>query len=432
MMAASLSRGEQTRYNYRVNHLVQKDISKPAHAASCGVIAMKQFNAKVLDGRIPLVLTPSYPTLLTVFMKVPSGLWVLKQKWNAHAGMMDPGLKMFWPAWNRVSHIVTKQAVTYSNPVRGCPTSDNVMVDIDISISFQIGPTEDDAYTFVYTLGAHRFDELLYSLTEEAIRGLVHSVRHDQVHDLREEFAMGMKTDLNAKLKSYGVFIHNVKVTNVDLPQALSRTLEETTAFKTRMEEQEKNHENQMRILLNQETQNLTALEKENERTIQDLQAESVRAAIIRDERRTIAEAKAQVAIAQHVSMNENKVKAAEGYKADAVATATAKTVKRKALPVVELSNLRTDFDQFVNVANVKAAARIQTAEKEAAKILANAEAEGNSATFLTAKRDFDFHEKKIKMETKLLETVPLVISGKNGDELIQETFLRAMQTNKK
>lgn len=272
-----MARGEESRYRTRVNHLVQKDIHKP-------IDAMKHFNAKVTDGRIPIVLTPNYPTLMTLFMKVPSGLWVFKQKWNAHAGMMDPGLKMFWPAWNRVSHIVTKQAVTYSNPVRGCPTSDNVMVDIDISISFQIGPTEDDAYTFVYSLGAHRFDELLYSLTEEAIRGLVHSVRHDQVHDLREEFAMGMKTDLNAKLKSYGVFIHNVKVTNVDLPQALSRTLEETTAFKTRMEEQEKNHENQMRMLLNKETQKLTALEKNNERAIQDLQAESVRAAIIRDE----------------------------------------------------------------------------------------------------------------------------------------------------
>ncbi|KAF1776826.1 Stomatin family [Phytophthora cactorum] len=401
-----------TRYSYRVNHLVQKDIGKP-------IDAMKQFNAKVTDGRIPIVLTPSYPTLITLFMKVPSGLWVLKQKWNAHADV----LASLEP---RLAH-VTKQAVTYSNPVRGCPTSDNVMVDIDISISFQIGPTEDDAYTFVYTLGAHRFDELLYSLTEEAIRGLVHSVRHDQVHDLREEFAQGMKTDLNAKLKSFGVFIHNVKVTNVDLPQALSRTLEETTAFKTRMEEQEKNHENQMRILLNQETQKLTALEKNNERAIQDLQAESVRAAIIRDERRTIAEAKAQVRVAEHVSRNENKIKAAEGYKADAVATATAKTVKDKAVPLVELNNLKTDFEQFVNVAKVKGDARIQAAEKEAKKIQANAEAEGNSAAFLKAKREFDYKQKKIRMEAALLESVPLVISGKNGDQLIQGTLLQTI-----
>lgn len=344
--------------------------------------------------------------------------------------MMKPGLKMFWPSWYRVSHVVTKQAVTLANPVHGCPTSDNVMVDIDISISFQIGPTENDAYTFVYSLGAHRFDELLYSLTEEAIRGLVHSVRHDQVHDLREEFAVGMKTDLNAKLKSFGVFIQNVKVTNVSLPRALSRTLEETTAFKTRMEEQEKNQENQMRILLNQETRNLTALEKKNDRAIQNLQAESVRAAIIRDKRRTMAEAKAQVLIAEHVSQNENKLKAAEGDKANAVAGATAQTVQAKALPIAELKNLKANFDRFVNAAKICAEAKIQAAEKEAAKILAKAEAEGESAEFLVVKREYDFKQKKLVVETSLLEAVPLVVSGKNGDQLIQGTLLQAMKAS--
>ncbi|OWY97679.1 hypothetical protein PHMEG_00031738 [Phytophthora megakarya] len=408
------------RYDYHTNHLVQQDITKP-------VDAMKHFNAQVTDGQIPIVLTPRDPTIMTFFMKVPSGVWVLKQKWNAHTGMMKPGLKMFWPSWNRVSHVVTKQAVTYSNPVNGCPTSDNVMVNIDISISFQIGPTEDDAYTFVYTLGAHRFDELLYNLTEEAIRGLVHSVRHDQVHDLREEFAVGMKTDLNEKLQSFGVFIQNVKVTNVDLPLALSKTLEETTAFKTRMEEQEKNQENQMRMLLNQETLKLTALEKQNDRTIQDLQAESVRAAIIRDERRTMAEAKAQVEVAQHVSRNANKIKEAEGFKANAVSSATSRTVKNKALPTVELENLKKNFNQLVEAAKMEAEAKIQAAEKRAAIILANAEAEGKSSDLLVAKRNFDYDEKKIDMEKDLLETVPFVISGKHGDQLIQDTLLQSM-----
>jgi regulator of protease activity HflC (stomatin/prohibitin superfamily) len=353
---------------------------------------------------------------------------VLKQKWNAHDGMMDPGLKVLWPAWNRISHIVTKQAVTYTNPVHKCPTSDNVMVDIDISISFQIGPTEDDAVRFVYSLGAHRFDELLYSLMEEAIRGLVHSVRHDQVHDLREEFALGMKKDLNTKLTEYGVFIHNVKVTNVELPPKLSATLEETTEFKTKMEEQEKNHENRLRILLNEETQKLTALEKENERAIQDLRAESTRADIYRDEVRTQAEAKAQVAIAQHVSVNENKIIAARGFKTDAVSTAMAQTVQRKAQPTVELEAARKDFEQYVNVAKTKADAILEAAQKEAKKILAIAEAEGNSATALVAKREFDFREKKLTMESRLAAKVPVVISGKNGDDLIRQAFLQTLE----
>jgi len=357
--------------------------------------------------------------------------WVLKQKWNAHDGLMDPGLKIFWAGWHRISHIVTKQAVSYSNPVRFCPTADNVMVDIDISISFQIGPTEDDAIKFVYTLGAHRFDELLYSLTEEAIRGLVHSVRHDQVHDLREDFALGMKKDLNAKLTEYGVFIHNVKVTNVDLPEKLSATLEETTAFKTRMEEQEKNHENRLRILVNEETQKLTALQKENDRAIQDLLAVKARSIIHRDEMRTTADAKAQVAVAQHKSTHENKIKEVEGLKDDVVATASASTVKRKAAPMVELTTVKETYDQYVSVSKIRRDGVIKAAEREASKILANAEAEGNSATFLAEKRSFEYQQKRLRLETELAEIVPMVISGKNGDDLIRQTFLQTLDIKK-
>lgn len=420
MASSTMTRTQSSRQPGRYNRLVQLDIGKPMDA-------MKVFNKKIDDGRIPLVLIPSYPRILTPFMQVPSGLWVLKQKWNAHVGMMDPGLKVFWPAWYRISHIVTKQAVSYSNSVRFCPTSDNVMVDIDISISLQVGPNEDDAVKFVYSLGAHRFDELLYSLTEEAIRGLVHSVRHDQVHDLREEFALGMKKDLNLKLKEYGVFIHNVKVTDVALPPALSRTLEETTAFKTKMEEQEKNHENRLRILINEETQKLTALQKNNERAIQDLLAEKTRAAIHREEMRTIAEAKSEVTIAEETSKNDNKIREVEGLKQDAVSSATAETVRRKAKPLVELAALKNDFDQYIQVATVKRDGTIKAAEREAAKIEANADAEGNAAPLLVEKRNFDYQVKKISLETKLAEKMPMVISGKNGDELIRRTFLQTL-----
>ncbi|EEY66307.1 uncharacterized protein PITG_03867 [Phytophthora infestans T30-4] len=386
----------------RYNRLVQLDISRPMDA-------MGQFNAKVVDGRIPIVLIPSYPTFFTFMQQIPSGVWVLQQTWNAHAGMMNPGLKVFWPAWNRVSHIVTKQAVAYSNPVLGCLTADNVMVDIDISISFQIGPTEDDAVKFVYVLGAHRLDELLYSLTEEAIRGLVHSVRYDQ----------------------FGVFIHNVKVTNVDLPPSLSSTLEGTTAFKTRMEEQEKNHENQLRILINEETRKHTAVQKENERAVQDLLAAKARANIIRNELRTTAEAKAQMTIAQHKAEYANKIKEAEGFKIDAVATVTAASVRAQTQPAVDLANLKQNYAQYIAAAKIKSDGMVKAAEHEAAKMSADAEAEAVAAAFLTEKRSFDYQQKKIRLEMGLAHVVPMVISGKNGDDLIRQTVLQTFDNKK-
>jgi hypothetical protein len=128
------------------------------------------------------------------------------------------------------------------------------------------------------------------------------------------------------------------------------------------------------------------------------------------------------------VSRNENKLKAAEGLKDSAVSSAMAKAAERKPLPSVELENLKSNFDRFVSAAKVNAKAIVQATEKEAAVILANAEAEGKSTAFLEAKRAYDYCEKKIRMETSLLEAVPLVNSGKNGDELIQRTFLEAVQ----
>ena len=56
-----------------------------------------------------------------------------------------------------------------------------LQVNVDLSLTFRIGPDIDAARNFVYRLGAHRFDELLSAETEESIRGLVYSVTHDKV-----------------------------------------------------------------------------------------------------------------------------------------------------------------------------------------------------------------------------------------------------------
>eukprot|EP00978_Attheya_sp_CCMP212_P044827 scaffold324068_cov30-Attheya_sp.AAC.1 len=103
-------------------------------------------------------------------------------------GALPPSVIWFWPAWKRISHIITRATFTYNAPAQNCPTADNVMVNVDLSLTFRIGPDVDVAQAFVYLLGAHRFDELLSAEAEEAIRGLVYSVTHNKVNDLREEF----------------------------------------------------------------------------------------------------------------------------------------------------------------------------------------------------------------------------------------------------
>merc|ERR1740124_2176564 len=56
---------------------------------------------------------------------VPSGPFVLWQQWHKDMGQLTPGIIWFWPAWNRISHIVTRASVTYNCPIHDCHTSDN-------------------------------------------------------------------------------------------------------------------------------------------------------------------------------------------------------------------------------------------------------------------------------------------------------------------
>lgn len=99
---------------------------------------------------------------------------------------------------------------------------------------------------------------------------------------------------------------------------------------------------------------------------------------------------------------------------------------------MVELVAVKKDYEQYVSVAKTKAEAIIEAAQKEAAKILSIAESEGHSAIPLVDKREFDFREKKLAVEARLASTVPLVISGKNGDDLIRQSFLQTINAKQR
>ena len=158
------------------------------------------------------------------------------------------------------------------------------MVHVDLSLTFCIGPDANAARNFVYRLGVYRFDELLTAKAEESIHGLVYGVTGDKVNNLREEFALGMLATLNSKVSVYRVQIRNVKITDVKLPKILQQRLDKTTAFKTKMGEQEKTFENRVRVLEDEATKELETIRKTNACKIQEIMAERRRYDIERRE----------------------------------------------------------------------------------------------------------------------------------------------------
>mmetsp|Transcript_30905 Transcript_30905/g.80790 ORF Transcript_30905/g.80790 Transcript_30905/m.80790 type:complete len:432 (-) Transcript_30905:469-1764(-) len=402
---------------------VQTRIGAPAECASA-------FNSSGANGdEICLVAAPDSAADMCCgcgfccqpYVAVPSGFFILFQRWYKNMGEMTPGVKLCWPFWYRISHIINKATITYSAPSRNVPTADNVFVDVNLSLTFSIGPGIEDASDFVYKLGTVRFDEFLSNEVEEGIRGLVYSVTHDRVNDLREEFAQGMLQSLSRKFKPYGVQIRNVKITETALPRELAFKLEETTTFRTRIAEKAKKHENTIRVLADQASQELETIVRTNMRREQDLSAQCVRYQIQHQEKidEMVGSARVQeigaksrmdVLIGQ--AKGDYEVAQAEGEK-------EAEVIRKNMQ--IDCERRKVKIEEQAAVMILESEGQLRAAENNAQALIAEAEAENNSTAGLEVKRKYELEWERLAILEKLAKEGRRFISGSTGAGVMRE-----------
>jgi regulator of protease activity HflC (stomatin/prohibitin superfamily) len=103
-----------------------------------------------------------------------------------------------WPAgfffagpFTKVSHLITKQTVIFDAPVKGCKTSDNVTVQIDVSLAFRImgdeklGEDPELVTRFVHRVTPAGLESQLKDALAESIRTLARSLKHTEVYACR-------------------------------------------------------------------------------------------------------------------------------------------------------------------------------------------------------------------------------------------------------
>ena len=189
------------------------------------------FSDKMNEGTPLVVVVEPMTTCCYPKLDIPSGVITLGQKWGAHDGILDPGMKCCWCKHRRVGAMITRNTIRYDAPIKNCPTKDNVRISVDISLSFHIGPGEDDCRNFFYRMGPCRLDELLAAESEEALRNFVHSVRLSQIQDIKGEIATTLLGDLNRKFNRFGVFFENVQIMTIRIPDVLQSALQDTTKY---------------------------------------------------------------------------------------------------------------------------------------------------------------------------------------------------------
>lgn len=136
-----------------------------------------------VDKITSMVLVPNRACGL--YLVIPEGFYALITSHGRFVGIWAAGFHWARP-WETVSHLVTRQFVVYDTPVKECPTADNVMVEIDVSVVFHIRENEESVKNFVYKLGPERLESMLRAFQEEAVRSMVRRKKYSNIYDLMD------------------------------------------------------------------------------------------------------------------------------------------------------------------------------------------------------------------------------------------------------
>eukprot|EP01006_Ploeotia_vitrea_P001618 TRINITY_DN105231_c0_g1_i1.p1 TRINITY_DN105231_c0_g1~~TRINITY_DN105231_c0_g1_i1.p1 ORF type:complete len:501 (+),score=273.58 TRINITY_DN105231_c0_g1_i1:44-1504(+) len=162
---------------------------------------------KVLEGSqtgnvvtTPMVLVPrNILSCCNFWLVIPEGVFAMVTSHGKYIGIWEAGLHFCHP-WQQVSYLVTRQYVVFDCAVKQCPTKDNTMVEIDVSLVLKVNDEDDEQHgrkwqdnvrDFVFKIGPERLDQMLQAYQEEAVRTMARSKTYDQIYDLVESQEYG-------------------------------------------------------------------------------------------------------------------------------------------------------------------------------------------------------------------------------------------------
>jgi len=401
--------------------ITQVNIGLPREAQSI-------FN-KSAGNTVPVVLVPAKRYICSCTYTVPSGVSCISQRFgkdcdpviNGVMQLTDPGFHCA-PAYTQVKYCVTKQSCTYDAPVKLCPTVDNVMVDCELTLVFQIGPEPELVRNFVYKLGAVRFNEFLSGEVDEGMRQLVRGEKLENVLELRGSSQAGVRRvleTLNLKFQPFGVRFLRAAIKEVRLGSKLEKLMEETTNFRTKIKDIEKEHEVEMKKVNYDYEQKRAELDRDYDRRLQDIENDMTVALIDRKKMKIAAESKKEVAITK---AEENR--SVQRLKAQAdldVSTLQGKQTNEALLAKIyaksESEKISAERDCKVRIAESEA--MVQVAANKAEALRTEAVAEGHAAASLKTVREWELQMAKLEVSEMMARKSKIVIAGENGDRLL-------------
>lgn len=410
----------------RETEFYQKDIGSPADAPS----HMNNYDRRHGNVLLPIVMKPERSGC-SFWLTIPEGFKAVVAVHGKHTGVWSAGFR--WaPPWVSIPYLISESHFVYDTPVKECPTADNVMVTIDITLVVRVntepGPNQRYAplFAFVDTLGPKQLSPQLNAFQEEAVRDMARNRRYSEIYDLmdaqHDKQLENTRRMLNHHFGEYGIEITEIAVTNVHFNnQKMADEMAQPAIYKQQDEFNKLEQEYQLkRIQIKEKETKETQLRKEDlekfEATLQKNYEESqaqlnkIRAdtskqlAKIREEERaeilTIkSESELEVAkVKAKTKVELSKIKSQGSAEADAIQVET-----------------RTYIEKL------KATSSAVIAENQATCLDLKAGAEAQAAKTLASKREYDAKFKHLRILKALADNPKLAIAGSNGDNVVAQ-----------
>ena len=283
--------------------------------------------------------------IIVLFVIVISNIYVVQQsrayvieRLGAFSAVHGVGIHMKWPFIDRIARRVNLKEQVHDYPPQPVITKDNVTMQIDTVVYFQITDPK------LYAYGVEQPMAAMETLTATTLRNIIGDLELDQTLTSRDVVNTKMRAILDEATDPWGIKVNRVELKNILPPQDIQNS----------MEKQMKAERDRRQAILQAEGQKKSAI----------LIAEGEReAAILR------ADAEKQAAILRAEAEQQAAILRANG-EAQAILT-----VQKAMADALALLNAAAPNDQVIKLKAIEAMQKV--ADGKATKIIIPSEMQG-------------------------------------------------------
>ncbi len=184
------------------------------------------FLAQLSTGQIIGIVSVSFIVLAFIIMLircivvVPQATTVIVQKMGKYSRTLVAGIHMLTPILERKVAIVSLKEKVADFPPQPVITKDNVTMQIDTVVYFQITDPK------LYTYGVERPMQAIENLTATTLRNIIGDLELDQTLTSRDKINAEMRLILDEATDPWGIKINRVELKNILPPRDIQEAME--------------------------------------------------------------------------------------------------------------------------------------------------------------------------------------------------------------